>query len=73
VGGERADGARRGFVDGTTGSTILTREQRQESRYRQKQLVPPLAAFFECSDRMMPGFLHLDSEQTMPGSRLRLK
>jgi len=61
------------FIDGDTGATLHVRPFRLETRYDAFQSVPPLSAFFDLMDRLLPNFLNIVSEQTFHGTRTLLK
>lgn len=61
------------FIDGDTGETLHVRPFWLETRYDAFQSVPPLSAFFDLMDRLLPNFLNIVSEQTFHGTRTLLK
>jgi hypothetical protein len=61
------------FIDGATGATLYSHTFREEILYGVDRNVPALSAFFDLIDRLLPGFLHLVTDQVFPGERMLLK
>lgn len=61
------------FIDGRTGTVIHRTAVAEEVSYDGDARVPPLAAYFELMDRVMPGVLGVFTEQQQLGPRLLLK
>src|SRR5207247_10017790 len=61
------------FVDGSTGAVLYSRSFREEMLYRPNENVPPLSAFFDLMDRLLPDFLAIVGHQAFYGQRILLK
>jgi hypothetical protein len=61
------------FIDGSTGTTVMVRPFNLQSHYDAGQDVPPLSAYFDLMDRLVPPFLRIVSDQTIRGTRTLLK
>ena len=61
------------FVDGSTGAVLYSRSFREEMLYRPDENVPPLSAFFDLMDRLLPDFLAIVGQQAFYGQRILLK
>lgn len=61
------------FIDGRTGATLYAETFREEVLYNAETSTPPLSAYFELMDRLLPAFLTTLSSQTIRGSRILLK
>ena len=61
------------FIDGRTGTVIHRTAVAEEVSYDGDARVPPLAAYFELMDRVMPGVLAVFTEHQQLGPRLLLK
>jgi hypothetical protein len=61
------------FIDGRTGAQLFSEGAREEVLYPTTQNTPPLSAYFELMDKLLPGFLSTLSTQKIKGSRVLLK
>jgi hypothetical protein len=61
------------FVDGATGVALCSRNFREDAVFRGDEDVPPLAAFFNLMDRLVPGFLLVVADQSIAQPRVLLK
>lgn len=61
------------FIDGRTGTVLHRTVLAEEVSYDGDTRVPPLAAYFELMDRVMPGVLGVFTEQHVLGPRYLLK
>jgi hypothetical protein len=61
------------FIDGRTGAQLYSEGAREEVLYPTTQNTPPLSAYFELMDKLLPGFLSTLSTQKIKGSRVLLK
>ncbi len=61
------------FIDGRTGQTIYTVALQEEVVYDARVEVPPLSAYFELMDRLLPVFLNSFVDQSFRGTRVLLK
>lgn len=61
------------FIDGRTGAQLYSEGAREEVLYPTTQNTPPLSAYFELMDKLLPGFLNTLSTQKIKGTRILLK
>jgi hypothetical protein len=61
------------FIDGRTGAQLYSEGAREEVLYPSTQNTPPLSAYFELMDKLLPGFLNTLSTQKIKGTRILLK
>lgn len=61
------------FIDGRTGTVIHSEALRDERLYPIQQNTPPLSAYFEMMDGIIPSFLGTLSQQKIRGTRILLR
>lgn len=61
------------FIDGRTGTILHSEALRDERLYPMQQNTPPLSAYFEMMDSIIPSFLGTLSQQKIRGTRILLK
>jgi hypothetical protein len=61
------------FIDGRTGTVMHSESLRDERLYPTQQNTPPLSAYFEMMDGIIPSFLGTLSMQKIRGTRLLLR
>jgi hypothetical protein len=61
------------FIDGRTGTVMHSESLRDERLYPSQQNTPPLSAYFEMMDGIIPSFLGTLSTQKIRGTRILLR
>jgi len=61
------------FIDGRTGAILHRESFVEQVTYEPTQKVPPLSAYFELMDRVVPAFLRILSDQRIQNSRFLLR
>jgi hypothetical protein len=61
------------FIDGRTGTVMHSESLRDERLYPSQQNTPPLSAYFEMMDGIIPSFLGTLSMQKIRGTRILLR
>jgi len=61
------------FIDGRTGTVLHSEALRDERLYPTQQNTPPLSAYFEMMDGIVPSFLGTLSTQKIRGTRILLR
>lgn len=61
------------FIDGNTGATLYSEHYREDATYNAQTTTPPLSAYFELMDKIVPSFLSALSSQKIKGTRVLLK
>ena len=61
------------FIDGNTGATLYSEHYREDATYNAQTTTPPLSAYFELMDKIVPNFLSALSSQKIKGTRVLLK
>ncbi|CAN5448483.1 MAG: hypothetical protein H0T05_05275 [Acidobacteria bacterium] len=61
------------FIDGRTGTVLHSEAMRDERLYPTQQNTPPLSAYFEMMDGIIPSFLGTLSMQKIRGTRILLR
>jgi hypothetical protein len=61
------------FIDGNTGATLYSETYKEDAMYGAQSTTPPLSAYFELMDKIVPNFLSALSSQKIKGTRVLLK